>query len=172
MATHDVAPATPALVAHGRTASHDLLLAGGVVGLLAGAAMLATIAVSAGLADVSPARPLLLTAATLLDRVALEGGASAALVGLLLWAAVSVVLALVFGALLPRDFPFVCAAVLGVGYMFFAIAFATSLFLPRLNPLMRDEMPAMGGAWVIAYTVFGVVLGVVPLLRRRFSASR
>jgi hypothetical protein len=167
---HDVVPANAAIGARERSASHDLLAAGVAGGLLAGAAMLASITASAALAGRSLAQPLQLTAATVLDRGALDGGAGAVALGLLLWAVVSVALAVLFGAMLPRDFPFVSAAALGVAYMFFVIALATSFVLPRVNPVMREEMPPMGGAWVVAYALFGLVLGVVPVLRRRFGA--
>jgi hypothetical protein len=46
----------------------------------------------------------------------------------------------------------------------------TTSVLPSVNPTMRAEMPAMGGAWVLAYGVFGVALGVIPMLRRRMAA--
>jgi hypothetical protein len=129
--------------------------------------MLAWMVAASALADLSPARPLSLTAATF-SRDAVEGGLATALVGALIWAAVSVALALLYGAFMPRDFPFVSAAIIGVGYAFVVLGVAASAVLPRVNPAMRAAMPEIGGAWVLAFAAFGVALGVIPVLRRRW----
>ena len=47
------------------------------------------------------------------------------------------------------------------------LAVVTSVVLPRVNPLMRAVMVETGGAWVLAYAVFGVMLGFIPVFRRR-----
>lgn len=146
---------------------NDLLWSGGAGGLLAGGAMMGWAIAASASAGLPPSRAITLTAATFLGRDALEGGVQTVLAGALLWFVVSVALALVFGAVIPRDFPFGSAAILGVGYSFFVLAFMTSSLLPRVNTLMLDEMQEMGGAWVLAYAVFGVGLAFVPLLRRR-----
>lgn len=148
-------------------ARSDLLVGGVVGGLLAGTAMLAWCVAAGGVA-----RPLELAAAAFFGSDALEGGAAVLVAGGLLWAATSVALALPFAWVVPRDFPFASAAIMGIGYSFFAMAFATSVVLPRVNPLMRAEMPETGGAWVLAYVVFGVGLGLIPRLRRSVLARR
>jgi hypothetical protein len=163
----DVRDATPA--SGERRESHEVLRAGIVAGLFAGGVMLVWAGAGAALADLPPFRPLSLSAATFLDEGA--EGPGALLVGALLWAAVSVGLALLFAAFVPRDFPFVSAALLGVGYSFVVLAVVASQALPRLNPEMRAAMPESGGAWVLAYAAYGAALGVVPMLRRRWSSS-
>jgi hypothetical protein len=40
-----------------------------------------------------------------------------------------------------------------------------------VNPVMEAGMHETGGAWVLAYAVFGVALGLVPALRRRLSGA-
>ena len=147
----------------------DLVVGGAGAGSLAGAAMLLWATVSAAFLDLSPAHPLELTGATFIGSEALDG-VPAMLYGLLLWAVVSAALGIVYAALIPRDFPFDGAALLGVGYSFVVLAMMTSVVLPGVNPDLHAELPAMGGSWVIAYVVFGVLLGLAPVLRR--SAAR
>jgi hypothetical protein len=149
---------------------NDLLYAGAVGGLFAGAAMMGFAVVAAVSGGLSPSRPLELVAATFVGRAALDGGANMLLAGALLWAAVSAALGLLYAALVPREFPFSSSAMMGVGYSLFLVGIMTSAVLPRVNPVMRAEMPEMGGAWVLAYAVFGVALGVIPSLRRRMIA--
>jgi hypothetical protein len=163
----DVRDATPA--AGERRPSYDLLRAGSVAGLFAGGVMLVWAGAGAALAGLPPFRPLALSAATFLGEGA--EGPGALLLGALLWAAMSVALTLLFAAFVPRDYPFVSAALLGVGYSFVVLAVMASQVLPRLNPTMRAAMPESGGAWVLAYAAYGVALGVVPMLRRRWSSS-
>ncbi len=154
----------------GRTAVNDLVVAAVAVGLLAGAAMLACAALGAVRAELPASRPLALTAAMFIGGDGLDAGPGAIAAGGLLWAIVSVALALPYAFLLPRDFPFVSAAVVGASYAFVAMAVVTSLVLPRVNPAMRAGMTDFGGAWVLAYAVFGIALGLVPALRRRLVA--
>jgi hypothetical protein len=151
-------------------ARNEQRYAGIAGGLFAGGAMMAFVAAAAAAAGLPPTRPLELAAATFAGRAALEGGVVVLLAGALLWAVVSAALGLLYAAVVPADFPLPSAAMVGLGYSFFLIAIVTPVVLPRLNPVMRAEMPEMGGAWVLAYGVFGVALAIVPWLRRRTIA--
>lgn len=168
---HGAQAADAATFAGGRPAVNDLVLSGIVVGLLAGTAMLACAALGAAMAELPASRPLALTAAMFTDSEASEAGPGALVAGGLLWAAVSVGLALLYAPLVPRDFPFVSAAMVGAAYALFAMAVLTSVVLPRVNPVMRAGVADFGGAWVLACAVFGVALGLVPAIRRRLVAG-
>jgi hypothetical protein len=159
-------------VVHEREAGarQELVVAGIAGGLAAGAAMLVFACACAALADLSATRPLELAAGLFVEGDPSDAGAGALLAGIATWLLVSVLLAFVYTAVAPRDLPFPSAAMVGAAYAWVVMAFATSWALPRWNPAMRDAMPEMGGAWVLAYTVFGVVLGVIPPLRRRLAA--
>lgn len=139
--------------------------AGIAVGLVAGGAMLAFAAAAAVHADHAPWRPLALAASTFSD-AALDGGPLHLAVGALLWAAVSVGLALLYASFVPRDHPFASAAVIGVGYATAVLGVMASIVLPRVNPAMREAWAAAGGGWVVAFAIYGVALGLVPLVRR------
>lgn len=153
-----------------RAQPHDLLVAGAGMGVVAGAAMMAWMAVVMAIRDTSPSRPLALVGATLLGPDAADGGAGVLLAGGLLWVVVSAALAIPFSAIASRDFPFASAAIVGIGYSFVVMAIVTMVVLPLVNPLMRAEMRAAGGAWVLGYIIFGVGLGFIPGLRRRILA--
>jgi hypothetical protein len=70
-----------------------------------------------------------------------------------------------------RDFPFGGAAVLGIAYGFGVMALMTSLIVPAVNPVMAEHLPSLGGAWVLARSLFGATLGLAPWLRRRLAAD-
>jgi hypothetical protein len=153
------------LTARRERTRHEVLRASTLAGLAAGAAMLAFIAACAALAGLPLTRPLALVAALFTGDPA-EAGAGAMLGALLVWVVTSVLLALLLGTIVPRDFTFMSAAMIGVCYAFVVMAVVTSSVLPRWNPAMRDAMPETGGAWVLAYAVYGTVLGLLPRLRR------
>jgi len=171
MARIDAAHVADAAVgARGRTAVNDLLLAAITAGLLAGAAMMAWVAAGAALAELPPSHPLQVAAAAFTARDPAGAGPGGLVSGALLWVVVSVALALLYAQILPRDFPFAPAALLGAGYSWFVMAVMTSVVLPRVNPLMRAAMAEVGGTWVFGYAVFGILLGFIPVFRRRVFA--
>ena len=101
----------------------------------------------------------------------MESDIAALLYGVALHFAMSMALGILFTAILPGDFPAGTSSALGLGYGLIAAAVMTSAVLPEVNPLMRERMPDLGGAWVIAHGLFGLALGVAPPLRR-WSAAR
>ncbi|HYG66909.1 MAG TPA: hypothetical protein VD838_04590 [Anaeromyxobacteraceae bacterium] len=151
--------------------SDGLVRAGVVTGLLAGTLMLAWAMAGAALADLPATRPLAATAATFGGDAATIGPGGI-LAGALIWAGVSVALALLFAMFVPADFPFGSAAPIGVGYAFAVLAVMAGAVLPRVNPDMRRAFAESGGAWVLAFTVFGVSLGLLPAIRRRLASGR
>jgi polyferredoxin len=162
--------ADAAVGARGRTRVHDLLLAAITGGLLAGAAMMAWMAAGAALGELSPSHPLEVASAAFTGRDPVGAGPGGLVSGALLWALVSVALALLYAQIVPRDFPFAPAALVGAGYSWFVMALMTSVVLPWVNPLMRAAMAELGGTWVFGYAVFGILLGFIPVFRRRVFA--
>lgn len=141
------------------------VVAGGVSGLVAGGAMAVTLVAAALLAEV-PA----LAAFRVIGGFAPglpDGSPGQALAGLVLHAAVSAALGVLFAWVLPRDFPPTCAAGVGVGYALFAMGFAISAVLP---PSFSGDLHDLGGSWVVAQAVYGAVLGRVLASARRSSS--
>jgi hypothetical protein len=168
-AAQQTATATPAVPGE-RQEPNDFLYASVIGGIVSGAAMLAFLVANAARADLHPLRPLVLTAAMFGGEAAEPGPGSLVLAGLL-WAVVSVGLALLYAAMVPRYFPIASAAMIGVGYVFFVLMAMNSWVLPSLNPQMREGLQETGGAWVLAYFVFGVALGAIPAIRRRIAGG-
>lgn len=100
------------------------------------------------------------------------GGAARLVYGLLVHLAVSVVLGVLFAALVPRDFPFASAIGIGVGYSLLVFMFILMpLMVPWANPGFRDGMQGIGGTYIVGLAVFGAVLGTGPGLRRWIAAK-
>jgi hypothetical protein len=87
------------------------------------------------------------------------------LVGLVVHAATSAALGILLAWILPRDFPPACCAGVGAGFALLVLGLMAELFVPMVHPAFVRDMHVVGGAWVAAHAVYGVVLGLV-LARR------
>jgi hypothetical protein len=147
---------------------HEALAAGILSGIAAGLAMMAVAMIASAGQHVSPLLPLQAIGESFVGPEALEGVPEAAF-GLLVHLLVSVILGILFAAIVPRDFGTTCAMGLGVGLTLFAMGFMMSTFVPWVNPGFRGHLQVIGGSWVLAHAVFGVTVGLVPTLRRRIA---
>jgi hypothetical protein len=148
----------------GAGSGSSIVAAGLTVGIAGGLAMAAYMVVSAaynghGLLD--PLRPLGATFTETED----PSGAARFLYGMLLHLSVSALLAVLLLAVLPAGMPAKAGAVVGIGYSWFIMAMMTTLILRAVNPHMRYEMTTLGGSWVIAHALYGIVIGFGPRLR-------
>jgi hypothetical protein len=153
-------------------AGRELVVAGAAVGLAGGVLMAAWLVVSAAAAGVSPLGPLRRIGLTFLGPEAVEGDPAVLAFGIFLHLVVSALLGIVFTWILPAGFPWGSAAVVGLGFAWVVMAFATSLVLPAVNPALRAQMPALGGSWVLAHAVYGLAIGAGPRLRAALRAGR
>lgn len=135
--------------------SRGAVAAGSAAGLVAGGAMAASLVAAALIAD-APALLAFQAIGAVLPGIS-AGTAAATLGGVLVHAAASAALGVVFAALVPRDFPRTCTAGVGVGYALFVLGFAIGVFLPGS---FVGELHAIGGSWVIAHAVYGAALGL------------
>ena len=168
MAAH-VEEATAVRGAEPARCRHELLLSGIGSGVLGGLVMAVFLAMAAAAAGLPALRPLTAIGATFVGPEAL-GTAGAVLYGATLHLLTSAVLGLAFAAMVPRDFPVGCAAVVGSGYSSFVLGVMMSFVVPAVNPLFRTEMQPLGGSWVIAHALFGATLGAVLALRWRLGS--
>lgn len=150
-------------------AGREIWVAGAGAGALAGLAMVGWMMAAAALDGGSALDPLRAAGATFRGPGALNGGAGTVAWGLLLHLAVGALLGVLFAALVPRDISLSSGTVLGAGSALVTMAFAMTLVVPRLAPVLAAEMPRNGGSWVIAHTLFGAVIGIAPWLRRRIG---
>ena len=153
----------------------ELLLAGGGAGLVGGVLMMLWMILAALVDDrgaLSALRPIGLT---FLGDSAVEGTPLVTAWGIFLHLAVAAALGVPLAAMLAPGFPYGSGFVIGVGYAWVLMAVAAALVLPAVNPTLRDHMPALGGAWVIACALYGAAVGAGPALRpraRRWLAAR
>jgi hypothetical protein len=124
--------------------------------------------VLAGASGMPWLKPLQAIGATLVGPGGL-GGSGQAIYGAFLHALASAALGLLYAAIFPRDFPPLCAAVVGAGYALLALAIMASMVVPIVNPSFRAEMQPIGGSWVVAHALFGAAMGLWWALGGRSS---
>lgn len=148
--------------------SRSTSAAGAVAGLAAGSAM-ALYVIAAALLAGQPALLAFRAIAEGTPGLAVDSP-GAALAGVLVHAAVSAGLGVAYAGIIPRDFPPACAAGIGVGYALFVMG----LFVGFLPAAFVWELHAIGGSWVAAHAIYGVVLGLAlaPHPARRGEARR
>ena len=135
-------------------------VASGIVsGLLGGAAMALFLAAAASAAGMPARHVLEAIGATFVEAGAL-GGMGQVLGGAVLHALVAVAAGLAYAAVVPRDLPPSCAAVLGLGCALFLAGIMMSLVVPLANPGFREQAQPLGGSWVVGHALYGVVLGL------------
>ncbi len=156
-------------LAPGRVRRHELLASGIISGVLGGLAMLGVAGIAAALQDLDPLRSLELVGETFVGPEALGRGAKIAL-GALIHLAVAASFGVLFAALVPREYAAGSAMGLGVGFGLFAAGLMMTVIVPWVNPGFREGIQVIGGSWVVAHAVFGLVLGAAPSIRRRLSA--
>lgn len=155
--------------AGGWMARNEVLATGLVTGLAGGVAMAAVAMAGAAAQDVTPLQPLLVIGESFVGPGAFEGAGARAAFGAVVHLATSAALGVLLAAILPRDFPMASAIGVGVGFvMLLLMAVIMPIVVPWVNPGLRGGMQGIGGTWVVAHAVFGVVLGLGPAFRRAF----
>jgi hypothetical protein len=135
-------------------------------GLLGGAVMAVSLALAASAAGMPGVHPLKVMGAAFVGPEAFGGGWGPVLYGAALHALMSIGLGLVYAAVVPRDLPPLCAAVVGIGYAMFVAGIMASSVMPTVNPGFRAAAQPIGGAWVMAHALFGAALGLSYTQRR------
>ena len=134
------------------------LASGLVSGLVGGVAMAGFMVVAAALAGLPRLHALDVLGDTFVGLERLDGAAEIAF-GAAIHLLVAVVAGLAYAAVVPRDLPRTCAAVVGMGYALFLAGFMASVVLPVANPTFREGMQPLGGSWVIGTVLYGAALG-------------
>jgi hypothetical protein len=163
LSMRDVHPAAP-----GALRRHDAVTAAAVSSVAGAIAMLAVAMLGAAFQEISLAHPLRLIGESFVGPEALSGAPKIAF-GALVHLATSLAFALLFIAIVPRDYGNASAMGVGVGFALFGLMFMMTVVVPWANPGFRSGMQEIGGTWVIAHAVFGVVLGATPAIRRSLA---
>jgi hypothetical protein len=162
---------TTAALTPGRTPSSlgEILRSGALGGILGGIAMAGWMVIAATLEGMDPLEALEPMGSALGGPEAGDGGGQRLALGLLLHLLVAGAWGVVLAAMLGHEFPAGMAAGLGVGFAFFALGVMMSVVV---TDEMRAGMRPLGGAWVIAHAVYGLVAGwSAQRLRQRLYAG-
>jgi len=148
---------------------HEVLASGIFTGVAGGIVMMAMGMIAATAQGIPPVHPLEVIGESFVGPEALDGTAAKAAFGALVFFLTAAGLGIVFAAIAPRELGTSCAMGLGAGIALFAMGVMMSAIVPWVNPGFRDGFQVIGGWWVVAHAVFGVILGTAPPFRRWLS---
>ena len=152
--------------------SREIVAGGALSGIVAGLAMAAAAmayAVTLGLEPFFPAKQI---AAALFGVSALIGGAPVVLAGLLVRAAYSAALGILFALAISGRTHGATAFAAGVAYGVALWAVMTLVVLPAVNPVMLGQIELIPVAWFVYHLIFGAVLAITPALERATGPRR
>jgi uncharacterized membrane protein YagU involved in acid resistance len=145
------------------------LEAGAVAGLLGGALMAGWAIIAALISGQGAVAPFALFGATFVGVEALLRGPEAVVLGVVLHVCTSVFFGVVFAAIVGRESAQSFAAYAGVLFGIAVLLFMTFVITPVIDPVLRERVPMMRGAWVIQHVLYGLGVAWVPWLRRRIT---
>jgi hypothetical protein len=142
---------------------------GTAAGLAAAVAMMAFMAVAAGL-DGDALDPLRAVGTSFRGEDATRTGVVPVVWGTFLHLAIGAAFGAAFAAIAPKDLTAAAGAVLGAGAALLLMGFVLSAVAPIVAPLARSLMSPNGGAWIVAHAALGAIAGLGPWLHRRMRA--
>ena len=148
--------------------NRDTVIVGAVAGLTAGLAM----ALWGILTSISHGLDLLasfqMIGATFLGPNATEPGLGMTLYGVVLHAAASAAFGILFTMFLPQNSTPKFASSAGLGFGMAILLVMTFVVTPIINPVLRHTVESLPKSWVIQHALFGLTLGIVPMLWRMY----
>lgn len=147
----------------------DIVIVGAIAGVTAGLAM----AFWGVLTSVSHGMDLLamfqMTGATFLGADATGAGFFKTLYGFALHVIASAAFGVLFTAFLPVDSTPKQAAARGLGFAMVILLTMTFIVTPIISPVLRHTVATLPKSWIIQHALFGVTLGLVPLIWRLYN---
>lgn len=155
----------------GKTDTARILGGGAVGGVIGGMVMAMFAMIFAAANGKGFLMPLKLIAATLFSKDAMSGGAGVLLVGLMIHMMASIGWGIIFAAVMRRALSTANGIPIGAIFGIVVWAIMTFVVLPLVNPVMRQSVSMMPGAWFIEHVLFGMGVGLAPLLSERRESS-
>lgn len=147
----------------------DIVIVGAIAGVTAGLAM----AFWGVLTSVFHGMDLLamfqITGATFMGADATGGGFVTTLYGFGLHIVASAAFGVLFTAFLPADSTPRQAVARGLGFAMIILLTMTFIVTPIINPILRNAVATLPKSWIIQHALFGVSLGLVPLIWRLYN---
>lgn len=156
---------TREVIIHPASTMRDTIIVGAVAGITAGVAMSFWAVLTSIWHGVGLMSSFELIGATFLGSAPLSG-LGVILYGLVVHTLMSAALGVLFTLLLPKDTTCRQACAAGVAYGVAVMLAMTFVIMPIVNPVMREAVTLFPKSWFIQHVLFGVALGVVPMLWR------
>jgi hypothetical protein len=158
---------TSELIIQPATTSRDTVIVGAVAGIAAGVAMSFWAVLTSIWHGVGLLSSFELIGATFMGSGPVGTGLGMILYGFLVHTLMSAALGILFTLLLPKDISCRQACAGGVAYGLAVMLAMTFVITPIVNPVMREAVTLFPKSWLIQHALFGVALGLVPLLWRQ-----
>jgi hypothetical protein len=149
--------------------TRDIAIVGAAAGLTAGLLMAMWATLTSIWHGVGLLASFELIGATFAGDSAAPAGIWSALYGIVLHAATSAGLGVLFAAFLPANASSRFAAVAGLGFALAILVTMTFVVTPLVNPVLREAVDTIPKSWVIQHAIFGLMLGLVPAYWRFYT---
>jgi hypothetical protein len=163
---------------HASSVTNEIIDAGLIAGLIGGVAMALLATVYAGAAGIGFWHPVKAIAATITGSPAVQGGAGAVLLGLVVHLCAAMMFGVLFAVACPREVNPVPALVFGCFAGLSILIVMNLIVVPFLDPAVRthlmwgsDKGAVPVSVAFLMHIVYGVGLSLAPALRRRFSPA-
>ena len=158
---------TSELIIQPATTTRDTVIVGAVAGIAAGVAMSFWAVLTSIWHGVGLLSSFELIGATFMGSGAVSTGLGMILYGFVVHTLMSAALGVLFTLLLPKTISCGQACAAGVAYGLAVMLAMTFVITPLVNPVMREAVTLLPKSWLIQHALFGVALGLVPLLWRQ-----
>lgn len=158
---------TSELIIQPAATTRDTVIVGAIAGIAAGVAMSFWAVLTSIWHGVGLLASFELIGATFMGSGAVSSGLGMILYGLVVHTLMSAALGVLFTLLLPKDISCGQACAAGLAYGLAVMLAMTFVITPVVNPVMRAAVTLLPKSWLIQHALFGVALGLVPLLWRQ-----
>ena len=162
---------TSELIIQQSPSNRDILIVGSAAGILAGIGMAMWAALTSVWHGVDLLSSFEMIGATFTGHTMTPTGLGSAFYGVVVHAATSAGLGILFTAFLPLSATTRFATRAGLLFGIAVLITMTFVVTPLVNPALHHGLNAIPKSWIIQHLIFGVTLGVVPSLWRWYVSD-
>jgi hypothetical protein len=162
---------TSELITQPSPTNRDVLIVGSAAGIIAGIGMAMWAALTSVWHGVDLLSSFEMIGATLTGHTAVPTGLGSAFYGVMVHAATSAGLGILFTAFLPVSATTRFATRAGLLFGIAVLITMTFVVTPLVNPALHHGLHAIPKSWIIQHVIFGATLGVVPSLWRWYVSD-
>jgi hypothetical protein len=162
---------TSELITQPSPTNRDVLIVGSAAGIIAGIGMAMWAALTSVWHGVDLLSSFEMIGATFTGHTAAPAGLGSAFYGVMVHAATSAGLGILFTAFLPVSATTRFATRAGLLFGIAVLITMTFVVTPLVNPALHHGLTAIPKSWIIQHVIFGAMLGVVPSLWRWYVSD-